>query len=503
LGNSSEKVGRRVLHAGGLLAAARLTIRTIDLVRMLTIARWLGPAEMGIYAVAAVVLNALDQFSETGLHNALIQRQGDISRYILPVRTFQAVRGIFLGLLVFLIAPWMASFFNSPNSLSILRIMAVFPIIRGFEPLLFTLAQKEIRFAPIIAVQTSASIISLAVGLIAAYIRPDAWALVLSSISMALVTTVGAHLLSERPTLGFSFNWGPIRDLRNFGFWIFIIVMVSYIFVNGGQWVIGRVLDVKALAVYQIAFLICTLATKEIGQILTRLSLPVFSMLQNDKSRLENAFRQSFGMISIATFAMAGFVIACSADFYRLALGDKWLGALPLVPWLTAWGVCSVFAGCLSGLFQALGRPKLWAQQVFIMTIILAIGIYPLAIWLGALGVAMLMACIGVIMQLIRYWIVSRLLEIPLKNVFLHVLVPSLACIISIVTTNWIRVSLPISSHLFGLILTIIGVATIYTVVLFIGQRWMEPSPRELYQRIRELFNRNKAAIDTVTEVVL
>ncbi|HQJ10167.1 MAG TPA: oligosaccharide flippase family protein, partial [Deltaproteobacteria bacterium] len=134
--------------SGITLGSARLLYRSLDVVRILTIARWLGPDEMGVYAVATLIITALEQISQTGLHQALIQRQGDISSYLLPVRTIQALRGIALGLLVYVSAPVIAGFFNSPKSLEVLRIMALYPVITGFEPLAVTLWQRELQFTP-------------------------------------------------------------------------------------------------------------------------------------------------------------------------------------------------------------------------------------------------------------------------------------------------------------------------------------------------------------------
>jgi len=455
---------------------------------MLTIARWLGPQEMGVYAVATLALTALEQFSETGLRQALIQRQGDISSYKLPVRTVQAVRGIILGAIVFVTSPWIAAFFDSPKSQQILRTVAIIPVIRGLEPLFVTLAQKELKFAPIVILQILASIVGLAIGLIAAYIRPDAWALVLSSLSVAVVMTAGAHLFSDRHDLGLSFNWRSLDDIRSFGFWIFVNSIVSYIFMRGGDWMIGRLLDVKALALYQMAFLICSVTTTEIGGVVSQLSFPVFSHLQHYRVRFQAAFRQTFGIVSIVTLAMAGLVCACSPDFYRLVLGEKWLAALPLVIPLTIWGVCSMFAGIFAGVFQALGRPKLWTQTVFFMVSLLAAGIYPMTHWLGAVGVAILMAIIGVLMQLVRYKILGRLLGLPFTNVLRHVVAPTVACIVSVVITTRIRSLIPMANHLTGLIVSALSLLSTYALCLGLCSRWMEPSPRELVLRITALF---------------
>ena len=304
----------------------------------------------------------------------------------------------------------MAAFFDSPRSAAILRVMALLPVIKGFEPLFETLARKELRFGPVVALQTGASLVSLGVGLVTAYLRPDAWALVLAGLSGTLVTTLGAHLCSERRSLGVSFDWRPLKDLRHFGFWIFINGLAAYLFLRGGEWVIGRTLDVGSLALYQMAFLISTTVTMEIGGVVAQLAFPVFSHLQSERDRLEAVFRQSFGMISVITLAMAGLVCVCSPDFYPLVLGNRWLAALPLVPWLAVWGVCSLFAGFMGGLFQALGRLRLWVQTVLVMTVLFAIGVIPLTTWQGARGVAILMAGVGVLMQGVRYLLIGRLL---------------------------------------------------------------------------------------------
>ena len=46
---------------------ARLINRAFGLIRMITIARWLGPDEMGVYAVEGLAVATLKQLSESGL----------------------------------------------------------------------------------------------------------------------------------------------------------------------------------------------------------------------------------------------------------------------------------------------------------------------------------------------------------------------------------------------------------------------------------------------------
>jgi O-antigen/teichoic acid export membrane protein len=259
---------------------------------------------------------------------------------------------------------------------------------------------------------------------------------------------------------------------------------MAYVFIKGGDWLIGRLLDVKTLALYQMAFLISTTAATEIGMMVYQLCYPLFSRLQDDRARLQAALGHTFGLVSIVTFAMAGLLIACSPDFFRLVLGEKWLAALPFIVPFTIWGVCSIFGNVFSGLFQALGRPRLWTQTVFFMAALLAAGIFPMTHRLGALGVAILMAFIGALMQFTSSGILGRLLGIPFTKVLSHAAIPTAASIVSVVVATQIRPLLPSASSLYGLMVSALVFTSMYLLCLGLGNRWMEPSPQELAQRL-------------------
>jgi lipopolysaccharide exporter len=236
------------------------------------------------------------------------------------------------------------------------------------------------------------------------------------------------------------------------------------------------------------AFLISTTATAELAAILNNMLLPMFSKLQNDREKLSKAFSFSFGTISIVTFLMAALVCACSPDLYRLALGNKWTPALPLVPWLTAWGVCSVFAGSLAGVMQALCRPKLFTQTVFLMVGLMALGIYPMMQWLGSMGVAMLLAGIGIVMQLIRYWIVARLLRRTYWQVLGHVLIPMVACVVAVTLVRYVVGTTNQATGWVSLLISAVGTTAVYGLIIAAAGSRLQPSLNELFGRAKPMF---------------
>jgi uncharacterized membrane protein required for colicin V production len=154
-----------------------------------------------------------------------------------------------------------------------------------------------------------------------------------------------------------------------------------------------------------------------------------------------------------------------------------------------------------SGLFQALGRPKLWTQIVFFMVALLALGIVPMTHYLGALGVAILMALIGGVMQLGSYGIISRLLGLPFTKVVGHVVIPTTACVVSVAITSRIRGLVPQVNSLAGLIVSALILLSTYFFCLGLGNRWMELPLSELAQRLTGLLKSSRSLPDDPLEI--
>ena len=480
-------LGRQAVTGGIALTGARVFARGTGTLRQLLIPRWLGPAEMGVFGIAMLAVSAVEALSQPGLTAALMQKKGDYQQYVAPVRTVQAIRGLALSLLILITAPWLADFFDTPEAIGVLRALALLPLITGLEPLFATLMSKTLQFGRIVRLQVASGTVGLIISVGMAWHHPTVWALVVGTLAAALVNTVGAHFLC-REGRAFSLRWGVLRDLHSFGFWIFVGGVVAYGFVKGGEWVIGRALDAKTLAIYQIAYWYSVMLTGEVGGIINQVIFPVFSKLQDDVPRLQSAFRKSFGMLAMGVMGAGALGCTLAPDYRQLVLGPKWAGAEPqflaMVPWLTLWGVCSALAGAQSGVFQALGKPKWWALTVFAMLVVFAAGVWPAIRVYGPVGVAALLGGTAAIMQLVRYLIMARLLRMRARDVLMHVAIPLAAAVVAVALSAVIRHDLRCGA----LARAAVGAAcclSTYAGVLVLMGRWMELGTLDFLRRLK------------------
>ena len=483
----SLSLGQQLIRGGFALSMAKLATRALGVISALTVPRWLGPEEMGLFAVAMLAIAALHAFTESGFSSAFMQRKVDFEQYIEPVRTFNLLRGFAMGGIIFLSAPYVANFMNAPRSENVLKALAISPVLTGAIPMIWTLASKRLRFAYLAKYNVGMTVLNLVITVPLAWYLKNVWALVWGLLIASSIDVVISSFLS-REGRGFTTNLSPLKDLRAFGFWIFLTCIISYFYINGGNWIIGRLLDVQSLAVYTLAFKFSTMFTGEAASIISQMTLPVFSHLQDDLPRLREGFRKSFGILAMITVGVGVFFCVAARDYFVIVLEDKWSDYTTLfnhlLPWLALWGICSALAGAQTGVFQALGKPKWWMWTVVVMCLLMVILLWPAVHFFGAVGVAGLLGGIAATMQIVRYILLGRMLQLRFSEVSAHVVVPAFAGILAVTVSTSIRGHF--TANIWGQAFLANGVVVLfYIAALLAFSRYIYPNPAYLIGNLK------------------
>ena len=499
-------LGKRIITGGMVLSVARVMTKALTGVCSLIIPRWLGPTEMGLFGVALLVLAAIDAFTQSGFVAAFIQRKNDYQKCILPVRTFNAIRGLLIGLFIFVTAPYIAHFMYPPlppgsdpveiqkNLLAIprltnvLRGLSLLPFITGLTPMIWTLADKYLRFGYAAKYNVGMAAFRFLVMIPFAWYFRSVWVLVIGELIIAATGVIVSTLMGKEGR-GFTLDLSPLRELRNFGFWIFLSNIAGYIYTQGGSWAIGRLLNVDTLAVYQLAFVSCTMITRETAGIINQMILPTFSHLQKDLPRLRSGFKKSFGLIAMLVVGTGSLCCVLAHDYFTIVLTGKWAAHATLfnqfVPWLALWGVCVGLSGAQSGVLQALGKPNLWLYSLIAMCALMFLFIWPAFHFFGAVGIAALLGGIGALMQLVRYAIMARMLKMRLGEVLEHVVVPVMAGILSVTAATLLRKQFFINPWGQAIVAGS-TVSIVYVGILLACSRFMNPNLPLLLTMIRD-----------------
>jgi lipopolysaccharide exporter len=365
------------------------TLRIIDqlfrLVRTLVLARLLVPADFGLFGIALLAMSALETFSETGFDAALVQKKEDTKSYLDTAWTVQVIRGVVLALIIFIVAPYVAAFFNAPAAMPILKVIAFSVLLGGFGNIGVVYFQKELEFHKQFIYVLSGTIADIGVAITAALLLRSVWALVLGLLARTFAQLFVSYLIqSYRPQ--FYFNNRKFKELFRFGKWLLFSSIIIFLLHHGDDAFVGKVLGVSALGLYQLAYRLSNLPATEITHVLSQVTFPAYSKLQDNLHRLREAYFKVISITSFLSFPIAGLIFVFAPDFTRIFLGDKWMPMVPAMKVLCVFGMTRAINATFGAIYMGMGKPKFITYAAGFQLVLLAAIIYPLTQKWGILG---------------------------------------------------------------------------------------------------------------------
>lgn len=388
-GNASAPAwsSRFIAQAGGWAFALRAVDRGIGLLRTVVLARLLAPGDFGLFGIALLAFSALDTLSQTGVHTALIQRQGDIRRTLDTAWTLQAIRGAVLALLLWFSSNPVALFFGEPAAAALVQAMAAVVVLQALTNIGVVHFQKDLRFDRRFGYMASGTAADLMVSVAAAFYLRSAWALVLGLIASSAVRLVASYLVHPyRPR--FRWDAGELRELFSFGKWVFASSAMIFLITQGDDVFIGRMLGATALGFYQIAYLISNLPATQVTHLFSEVAFPVFAQVQKDRVRLRRAFFSTLEAIALIALPLAALIGVFADDLVAFIFGTAWMPVVPVVRVLTVLGALRAIGAVNGALYHGSGHPHFDTIAAALHLSLMVVLIYPLNSLWGATGVA-------------------------------------------------------------------------------------------------------------------
>ena len=274
----------KVAKGGFWLLILRMSDNAIGLLKLIIIARLLAPNDFGLLGIAFLIIATLDTFSQTGLDTALIQMKDDIKEYLNTVWSISIIRGFILYGILFISAPYVAVFFKSPESTTIIRVVGITILLRSFTNIGTIYFQKELEFNKHFTCRLSSTIINFIVSIIAVFMLKSVWALVFGQLADCITGVVASYLLHHyRPH--FHLDLDKAKKLFEFGKWVFGSSILVFLFTQGDDFFVGGLLGATALGFYQMAYRISSMPTTEISHIISKVTFPAYSKIQDNLPR--------------------------------------------------------------------------------------------------------------------------------------------------------------------------------------------------------------------------
>lgn len=435
------------------VGVGRLGVKVLSIVQLAIFGRLLGPNGYSEFALAILIITTIELLTEHGLGAALIQRKGDVERYLPTVYVANVIRGLLLGATVLVTAPWISSALGQPEAAWIVQIMAMVPVIRGFENLANITSARVLDFRRLVILECCASIIGILIGCLAWLMNAGEATPAIAILANAVTSLAGSYWILPR-FYGLKFSLPDFRELHRFGVWVMVSRYAATGLTKGGGFAIAAILDPISLSFYLQADMLATGITMEIARLTNRVSLPLFSRANETADKLRQSFEQAFISVSFLSTAAATLIISSATPVVEVLLGVGWLPAAALMPWIAVWGVSRSLGACLSNFLIAVGRPRSASIFQIVMLVVFMAGVYPCGVHFGALGICSLLAITGLSVQMLRYPLVASILGISVGRVTWMAVAPILAAVPSCLFSHWVHDLVPANALFLRLLLT-------------------------------------------------
>lgn len=440
------------------------------------LARLLTPDDYGLIGIIGIFTAISNTLISGGFTSALIRTKDATEEDYNTSFISNSFLSIILYLVIFFCAPFIAKFFGREELVVLTRVSAIGIIIGSFALVQRTRLTKRIDFKAQTKVTLIASLTSGAAGIIMALCGFGVWSLVFQGLINNLLTAI---LLwrANKWTPYFSFSKESFNRLFGFGWKMMISSLLDTIWRELNQVVIGKFYNPAALGQYTRANNFSTLFSRNLSDVVQRVSYPVLSDIQDNKDRMVSAYRR---IIKISMFGAAigmFFLAAISEPLIYCLIGPQWHDAAMFLPLLCITGSMYPIQSINLNMLQVLGRSDLFLGLEIIKKII-ALG----PLFIGAYCGILPMLYVGIPVTIVCYFFNSyysgKLLNyttwMQLKDI-----APSFIIALFIAIPTYFLKYIPISFYIILPLQVLLG-----GLLFFVGNRLFKT---EEYQELRDI----------------
>ena len=282
---SSNRI--KALEAKAIIAAIYSVLEYgcgmgMRVISSLVLTRILLPAYFGEMILVSTLIMGINLLSDVGLSPSVIQSpRGDDPLFLNTAWTIQALRGVTLWLVSFLICKPLSLYYHDRSLIYLLPVLALSTLLSGFNNTnLLTLA-RHMGVRRLFAIDGSTSLITLIATIAWAWKWPSVWAIVGGQIIGTIYRLALSHMSSITPGIKNQFAWDKesVHSIVHFGKWIMLGTAFFFFASQADRLILGRLISLTLLGIYGIAYQISDIPRQVLLSLGSRVFYPFIAKI--------------------------------------------------------------------------------------------------------------------------------------------------------------------------------------------------------------------------------
>lgn len=458
MGNKNSNLKAKVLSGLIWTFGERIIAQGVSFIVSIILARILAPDQYGAVAILLVFINLANVFVSSGFGESLVKKSDSNETDFSTMFYCSFVCSWILYLVLFIGAPYIATFYRIPLLTNLLRVFSLKIPISSISTVQHAYVSKHMIYKKFFFSTLGGTLVSGAVGIFMAYHGFGAWALVMQYLTN---TTIGTLVLF------FTVPWRPRRvfdkdsagKLLSYGWKITASSLINALYIEMRSLIIGRVYSAEDLAYYnrgnQFPSLIITNVDSAIGKVM----FPAMAKVSDSAEHLKDVSRRALKTTSYVVFPLMTGLLAVAEPLVRLLLTEKWLFCVPYLQCSCFYYMCQPIQTTNWQIIKASGRSDLCLKLEIVKKII-GVGIIVATMNYGVKAIAIGNAGFAAVSMIINTIPNKKLIEYSIGDQIKD-LFPAISLSVFMGSTVWLVSLLPIKPLLMLVLQVLLGM-TIY-----------------------------------------
>jgi lipopolysaccharide exporter len=379
-------IRRGVVTGASFMVLLRLSFRLIGIVSTLVLVRLLSPSDFGLFGLVTGASAVLDTLSQLSLQLALLRMPAPSKAHFDTAWTLGILRALLFALILTASARALANFVHDGRLVPIVLALAAITFLQSFENIYALVEyQREFRYNKLFVYQLAGKLSGFVVGLAAAFVLRNYWALVLGTAATQLCKIPFGYVMRPfRPRFQLS-EW---KLFFHFSKWLMVTNILWVVDGSLILFVLGRIVGPSGIGLYQIANQVGSLPASEIGAPIRDPAQAGYARVSNSPSLMRQSFLENLGLLVAVVMPLSAGIAVMAEPITHIFLGEKFAAAAPLVAYCSLFALFDAIAHFPGALYIILDRQK---PLILVLAVTLAIR-FPavvVAAHLGGMNAAM------------------------------------------------------------------------------------------------------------------
>jgi O-antigen/teichoic acid export membrane protein len=438
----------------------------INFVVTVILARLLLPEQFGLIGMIAIFIAISRVLVDGGFVSSLIRTKDADNVDYSTVFFANLLSSVILYGLLFVVAPFVSTFFDESILTNLIRVSGLILIISALSLVQSVKLNKELNFKTQFKLQLPALILSAAISIAMAYGGFGVWSLVAKDIAFTFFATIQLWWYANW-TPSFVFDKDKFKYHFSFGYKLSLTSIINISCSNLYNVIIGKYFSAAQLGYFTRARSLEQLPSGFFYNAFNRVFYPLLAKVSDNNQQLKSTYSILLQIVVFIVTPILVYLGIIATPFFRWLLTEKWLPAVPFFQLLVVSGVFYPIHQYNLNICNLKGRSDLVLRLSMFHNMLLVIGAFS-AIWYGIYGLLISLIFVNIFVTCVNAFFSGKLIDYGLRDQLTDVIPILFLNLLLAVLFYWIQINwLFRMGDLMNLILVALSFFLVYLGVAF------------------------------------